>query len=130
MGIRIIDANALTEDLTYDFTGHPMNGHRKTTFADIRAMILCQPTIDPETLPIVQELRKKLEQVTAERDAAVNDVQCLVIGKLKACDYCKHNNPYNFDCPMTKQFGYCGYWEWRGAVAENATAGNGGQNDD
>lgn len=26
------------------------------------------PTIDPETLPIVQELRKELERVTAERD--------------------------------------------------------------
>lgn len=29
--------------------------------------------IDPETLPIVQELREKLERVTAERDAARRD---------------------------------------------------------
>ena len=27
------------------------------------------PTIDPEALPIVQELRKELERVTAEREA-------------------------------------------------------------
>ncbi len=32
---------------------------------DIEAM----PTIDPETLPIVQELREQLSKVTAERDA-------------------------------------------------------------
>lgn len=71
---RLIDANALTVDLTYDFTGRPMNGHRKTTFADIRGMILCQPTIDPETLPIVRQLREELAKVTAERDAAVKEL--------------------------------------------------------
>ena len=32
------------------------------------------PTIDPETLPIVQELRKELEWVTRERDAAILDL--------------------------------------------------------
>ena len=32
------------------------------------------PTIDPETLPIVQELRKELERVTRERDAAIADL--------------------------------------------------------
>lgn len=31
------------------------------------------PTIDPETLPIVRELREKLERVTAERDEARRD---------------------------------------------------------
>lgn len=31
--------------------------------------IQASPTIDPETLPIVQELRAQLAQVTAERDA-------------------------------------------------------------
>lgn len=122
VGIRIIDEGNYREALKC----LPNVAGKKEAIILLDKM----PIIDPETLPIVQELRKKLEQVTAERDAAVNDVQCLVIGKLKACDYCKHNNPYNFDCPMTKQFGYCGYWEWRGAVAENATAGNGGQNDD
>ena len=31
------------------------------------------PTIDPETLPIVRELREELQRVTVERDAAVAD---------------------------------------------------------
>lgn len=67
---RLIDANALTVDLTYDFTGRPMNGHRKTTFANIRGMILSQPTIDPESLPIVRQLREELARVTEERNDA------------------------------------------------------------
>lgn len=36
------------------------------------------PTIDPETLPIVQQLWKELNRVTAERDAAVADLRKLV----------------------------------------------------
>lgn len=31
-----------------------------------------QPTIDPETLPIVRQLREELARVTAERDAFLN----------------------------------------------------------
>lgn len=31
-----------------------------------------QPTIDPETLPIVRQLREELARVTAERDALLN----------------------------------------------------------
>ena len=34
--------------------------------------------IDPETLPIVRQLRKELQKVTAERDAAVSDLHKLV----------------------------------------------------
>lgn len=37
-----------------------------------------QPTIDLETLPIVRQLREELENVTAERDAAVSDLHKLV----------------------------------------------------
>lgn len=36
------------------------------------------PTIDPETLPIVRQLREELARVTAERDAAVADLRWLV----------------------------------------------------
>lgn len=32
------------------------------------------PTIDPETMPIVQELRAELERVKAERDAAIKEL--------------------------------------------------------
>lgn len=36
------------------------------------------PEIDPETLPIVQQLRSELEHVIAERNAAVGDLRKLV----------------------------------------------------
>lgn len=32
------------------------------------------PTIDPETLPIVRQLREELERVTAERDAVIKEL--------------------------------------------------------
>ena len=32
------------------------------------------PTIDPEILPIVRQLREELERVTAERDAAIKEL--------------------------------------------------------
>lgn len=41
-------------------------------------------TIDPESLPIVQQLRAELERVTAERDAAVKDL----LRAAKGCDIC------------------------------------------
>ena len=37
----------------------------------IVSRIIMQPTIDPETLPIVRQLREELAKVTAERDAAL-----------------------------------------------------------
>ncbi len=43
----------------------------------------CEP-IDPETLPIVQQLRAELERVKAERDAAVSDLKTIC-----DCDYCE-----------------------------------------
>lgn len=40
--------------------------------------------IDPESLPIVQQLRAELERVKAERDAAVSDLKTIC-----DCDYCE-----------------------------------------
>lgn len=37
-----------------------------------------QPTIDPKSLPIVQELRMELESVKAERDAVINELKRMV----------------------------------------------------
>ena len=112
---RLIDANALTVDLTYDFTGRPMNGHRKTTFADIRGMILCQPTIDPETLPIVRQLREELALITHQRDVYKSVFEritahgdCNDCGKVKECQFapkCGEDTRYN--CPL-----------WRGPQKE------------
>lgn len=59
----LIDANKLKGDLGK----LPMMSNWGEIF--IPNLIDEQPTIDPETLPIVQELRKQLAKVTAERDA-------------------------------------------------------------
>ena len=47
-------------------------------------------TIDPETLPIVQELRKELKKVTVERDAAIADLEML-----KCSISCESNQSYS-----------------------------------
>ena len=39
-----------------------------------RFQINRMPTIDPESLPIVRQLREELERVTAERDAAIKEL--------------------------------------------------------
>lgn len=56
---RLIDANTFAEAWNQD------SQIGKT----MRAVIAEQPTIDPETLPIVRQLREELARVTAERDA-------------------------------------------------------------
>ena len=43
------------------------------------------PTIDPETLPIVRQLRAELEQVKADRDAAIEYLR-----EIEWCAGCKH----------------------------------------
>ena len=47
-----------------------------------------QPTIDPETLSIVRELREELAQVMAERDTAVKDRAALAEFELSVCEQC------------------------------------------
>lgn len=43
-----------------------------------------QPTIDPESLPIVQELREQLAKVTAERDAVAKQTGIEILIKLSS----------------------------------------------
>lgn len=52
------------------------------------------PTIDPETLPIVQELREKLERVTRELDAAVSDLENIMAYNSDTCQLCKNRQCY------------------------------------
>ena len=74
---RLIDANAL---LQYMSDMEVQTGKKCCTQAVkscieefFPQVVFDQPTIDPETLPVVRELREKLERVTMERDAAVAD---------------------------------------------------------
>lgn len=62
---RLIDANALREDWLE-------NGENEYVYDtnSFLSSIDDAPTIDPETLPIVRQLRADLARVTAERDAA------------------------------------------------------------
>ena len=81
-----------------------------------------QPAIDPETMPIVRQLREELAKVTAERDAAVADLKTIC-----DCDYCAN------DCTNIKEdcCEFCGVegclcrgcisgvnWTWRGPQKE------------
>lgn len=61
---RLIDANKIE-----------FHGLNYRVCSDLSAMDVIdnQSTIDPETLPIVRQLREKLKCVTAERDAAIKD---------------------------------------------------------
>lgn len=72
---RLIDANKLKGDLNK----LPMMSNWGESFVPV--LIDDQPTINPETMPIVQELREKLEQVTAERDALATNSRLVVYGK-------------------------------------------------
>lgn len=67
---RLIDANALREDWLE-------NGENEYVYDtnSFLSSIDDAPTIDPETLPIVRQLRADLARVTAERDA----VYCLPV---------------------------------------------------
>lgn len=61
--MRLIDANALREDWL-------QNGENEYVY-DTNSFLSSlddAPTIDPETIPIVRQLREELARVTAERD--------------------------------------------------------------
>lgn len=118
----LIDANALCDELKNELKRHDPDllGSRVITL--FMEMISEYPTIDSETLPIVQELREKLEHVTAERDAAISNLKCIAICKFcangcakkgRACFTCD-----NRECTCKSCFGRR-KWEWRGLVAEN-----------
>lgn len=64
---RLIDANVLKRDLNK----LPIMSNWGEVF--VPTLIDKQPTVYPETLPIVRELRERLERVTAERDEARRD---------------------------------------------------------
>lgn len=64
--MRLIDANELLEDIESSKENHGM----VQIIADMLTRYVKRvPIIDPETLPIVRELREELERAKAERDS-------------------------------------------------------------
>lgn len=68
--MRLIDADALLDKQESLYMKGNVLFHGVTAYAVENA-----PTIAPETLPIVQELRAELKRVTEERDAAVKELE-------------------------------------------------------
>lgn len=79
------------------------------------------PTIDPEGLPVVRQLRKELARVTAERDAAVKDLK-----KWNVCATCENYRPKSRTSNRKIKKAYlsggnwagCSRWEWHGPQKE------------
>lgn len=99
---RLIDANSLLDKSESLYMRGNVLFHGVTAYVIENA-----PTIDPETLPIVQELREQLERVTRERDALLKEFA-------GDCGMCLHYE----DC--AKKRTSCGGadWEWYGLQKE------------
>ncbi|MEE0678788.1 MAG: hypothetical protein U0N53_01815 [Ruthenibacterium sp.] len=70
---RLIDANNLGIGMAYQSEFYP-NYFAIGWNSALKAVTEISPTIDPETLPIVRQLREELERVTAERDAVIKEL--------------------------------------------------------
>ena len=75
-----------------------------------------QQMVDKYQNEIVPELRKEIEKIAKERDAAVKDIP-------RACGYCKHYVHSKMLCrskyPCAHVSGVNTRWEWRGVCEEN-----------
>lgn len=89
--MRLIDANKLKGDLGK----LPMMSNWGEIF--IPNLIDEQPTIDPETLPIIQELREQLAKVIAERDELKKNARPVVRG-----EWVKRVNPLGVGDVLTR----------------------------
>ena len=67
---RLIDANKILYHQAWDSGSMEPANEGVALMSEVQAM----PTIDPEALPIVRQLREELERVTAERDAAIKEL--------------------------------------------------------
>lgn len=86
----------------------------------LQAVTYGAPTINPESLPVVRKLRKELARVTAERDAAVEQLRgyCPACKNYTEnhcegpCEDCKHEY-YQYRSKKAMD-----NWEWRGPKKE------------
>ena len=63
-----------------------------TVWSKAATMAREAPTIDPESILIVRQLREELARVTAERDAAVSDIETAMAYPSYNCKFCKNTN--------------------------------------
>ena len=81
----------------------------------LQAVVEAAPTIDPEALPIVRQLRAELDRVTAERDAAEKDRAELADFELCVCEqFCFGDRERNIPPCEWRVSGKCKLQEWRG----------------
>lgn len=66
----------------------------------VKAVAEGAPTIDPENLPIVRQLREELERVTKEREAAIADLYAA-----RSCKTCALQ--FSDDCLLEECFEPC-----------------------
>lgn len=78
---RLIDANKILYHQAWESGSMEPANEGVALMSEVQAM----PTIDPEALPIVRQLREELEQVKQERDAAIKE-----IFQWTGCPACKH----------------------------------------
>lgn len=112
--MRLGDLDALREDWLE-------NGENEYVYDtnSFLASIDEQPTIDPETLPIVRQLREDLARVTAERDAAVKDRAELADYELAVCEqFCLGDREHDIAPCAWLIDGMCKLREWRGPQKE------------
>lgn len=67
---RLIDANKILYHQAWESGSMEPANENVALMSKVQAM----PTINPEALPIVRQLREELERVTAERDAAIKEL--------------------------------------------------------
>ena len=70
------------------------------------------PEIDPESLPVVKQLRAELEKLKKERDAAVEMLHSLA-NEVGNCTGCKRLNKECSEVYICECDGK-DHWEWRG----------------
>lgn len=99
---RLIDANALLDKQESLYMKGHVLFHGVTAYAIENA-----PTIDPESLPILQQLRAELARVTAERDKIAQY-------ELDACDeYCFGDSSTGIhECEWLDSNDRCKLKEW------------------
>lgn len=72
------------------------------------------PTIDPETLPIVRQLREELAQVKSDRNTAVEDRATLAEFELSVCEqYCLGDREHGIQPCEWFRGDKCKLREWR-----------------